>query len=159
MCGIVGIVGKLNACKSALNVLKNLEYRGYDSAGLAFLNKNNLSTIKALGKLHELKAKFEILEEEIKDVSIAIGHTRWATHGKVILENTKHLLDTSQTTLLYIGTDERNLSFFDPFREHFVVKTLNDYMIEARIDEENANHIEVENVENLKNDHALNENV
>ena len=42
---------------------------------------------------------------------------------------------------MYIGTDERNLSFFDPFREHFVVKTLNDYMIEARIDEENANHI------------------
>ena len=51
MCGIVGIVGKLNACKSALNVLKNLEYRGYDSAGLAFLQKNRINTIKALGKL------------------------------------------------------------------------------------------------------------
>ena len=48
MCGIVGVVGKLNACKSALNVLKNLEYRGYDSAGLAFLKKNQLNTIKAL---------------------------------------------------------------------------------------------------------------
>ena len=46
MCGIVGIVGKLNACKSALNVLKNLEYRGYDSAGLAYLQKNHLNTIK-----------------------------------------------------------------------------------------------------------------
>lgn len=92
MCGIVGIVGKLNACKSALNVLKNLEYRGYDSAGLAFLQKNNLKTIKALGKLNELKSKFEILEEGIKDVSIAIGHTRWATHGKVILENTHPIL-------------------------------------------------------------------
>ena len=64
MCGIVGIVGKLNACKSALNILKNLEYRGYDSAGLAFLQKNHLNTIKALGKLDELKSKFEILEEE-----------------------------------------------------------------------------------------------
>ena len=92
MCGIVGIVGKLNACKSALNVLKNLEYRGYDSAGLAFLQKNNLKTIKAIGKLNELKSKFEILEEGIKDVSIAIGHTRWATHGKVILENTHPIL-------------------------------------------------------------------
>ncbi len=92
MCGIVGIVGKLNACKSALNVLKNLEYRGYDSAGLAFLQKNQLNTIKALGKLNELNSKFEILEEGIKDVSIAIGHTRWATHGKVILENTHPIL-------------------------------------------------------------------
>ena len=70
MCGIVGIVGKLNACKSALNVLKNLEYRGYDSAGLAFLQKNNINTIKALGKLNELKSKFEILEEEIKYFTI-----------------------------------------------------------------------------------------
>ena len=46
MCGIVGIIGKLNACKSALNVLKNLEYRGYDSAGLAFLKKITLILLK-----------------------------------------------------------------------------------------------------------------
>ncbi len=92
MCGIVGIVGKNNACKHALNVLKNLEYRGYDSAGLAFLKNNDLNTIKALGKLNELKSKFETLEEEIKDVLIAIGHTRWATHGKVVLENTHPIL-------------------------------------------------------------------
>ncbi len=92
MCGIVGIVGKSNACKIALNILKNLEYRGYDSAGLAFLKKNNLNTIKALGKLNELMSKFEILEKDLEDVSIAIGHTRWATHGKVILENTHPIL-------------------------------------------------------------------
>ena len=92
MCGIVGIVGKLNACKISLNVLKNLEYRGYDSAGLAYLQKNHLNTIKALGKLNKLKSKFEVLEEQIKDVSIAIGHTRWATHGKVLLENTHPIL-------------------------------------------------------------------
>ena len=49
MCGIVGIVGKLNACKKALNVLKNLEYRGYDSAGLAFIQNSQLKTIKSLG--------------------------------------------------------------------------------------------------------------
>ena len=67
MCGIVGIVGKSNACKNALNVLKNLEYRGYDSAGLAFLKKNHLNTIKALGKLNELNSKFDTLEENYKN--------------------------------------------------------------------------------------------
>ena len=66
-------------------------------------------------------------------------HTRLP--AEVILENTKHLLDTSKTTLLYIGSDERNLRFFDPFRKKFVVRTLNDYMIEARIGDENANHV------------------
>ena len=80
MCGIVGIVGKLNACKSALNILKNLEYRGYDSAGLAYLQKNHLNTIKALGKLNKLKSKFEVLQEEMKDISIAIGHTLSLIH-------------------------------------------------------------------------------
>ena len=105
MCGIVGIVGKLNACKSALNVLKNLEYRGYDSAGLAYLQKNHLNTIKALGKLNKLKSKFEVFEEEIKDISIAIGHTRWATHGKVLLENTHPILSENVAVCLLYTSD------------------------------------------------------
>ena len=92
MCGIVGIVGKLNACKIVLDVLKNLEYRGYDSAGLAYAENEELHTIKAIGKLKELNSKYEIIEKETKNVTLAIGHTRWATHGKVIIENTHPIL-------------------------------------------------------------------
>ena len=55
MCGIVGIVGKANACKIVLNILKNLEYRGYDSAGLAYISNQKLNTLKSIGKLNNLK--------------------------------------------------------------------------------------------------------
>ena len=110
MCGIVGIVGKLNACKSALNVLKNLEYRGYDSAGLAYLQNNHLNTIKALGKLNKLKSKFEVFEEKIIDVTIAIGHTRWATHGKVLLENTHPIL-SKNVAVVHNGIIETMIKF------------------------------------------------
>ena len=80
MCGIVGYIGKKDSKRILLDGLKELEYRGYDSAGIAVLQGNNFSSFKATGKLVNLEEK---TKDFITDTfSIGIGHTRWATHGK-----------------------------------------------------------------------------
>ncbi|MCB9025898.1 MAG: glutamine--fructose-6-phosphate transaminase (isomerizing) [Bdellovibrionaceae bacterium] len=79
MCGIVGYIGSGDPKKVILEGLKTLEYRGYDSAGVAILDGNKFKRIRAEGKLSILKEK---LESEIFSGHIGIGHTRWATHGK-----------------------------------------------------------------------------
>lgn len=79
MCGIVGYVGKRNSQRILLDGLKKLEYRGYDSAGLAVFTSSGLAVKKAQGRLAVLESK---LEQEPLDGTIGIGHTRWATHGK-----------------------------------------------------------------------------
>lgn len=81
MCGIVGYIGKYDTCKILLDGLKELEYRGYDSAGIAVLNeKNNIDVFKAVGKLVNLEDKVNKSKKE--NYNLGIGHTRWATHGK-----------------------------------------------------------------------------
>ncbi|HIP14318.1 MAG TPA: glutamine--fructose-6-phosphate transaminase (isomerizing) [Sulfurimonas autotrophica] len=80
MCGIVGYIGNKNTKEILLNGLKELEYRGYDSAGIAVLSNGEFASFKAVGKLKNL-------EEKTKDFltnkfAVGIGHTRWATHGK-----------------------------------------------------------------------------
>ena len=78
MCGIVGYIGNKNTQKILLDGLKELEYRGYDSAGIALLDNNKIEVFKALGKLHNLTEKVNVS----KEYPLGIGHTRWATHGK-----------------------------------------------------------------------------
>ena len=79
MCGIIGYIGKQKSAPILIEGLKRLEYRGYDSAGLSVVGKNNIVTIKAVGKVANL-------ENKVGDKNIAgtagIAHTRWATHGK-----------------------------------------------------------------------------
>ncbi len=79
MCGIIGYNGNDNAKNILIKGLKTLEYRGYDSSGIALMNENKISVIKSEGKLEKLIEKAEKLES---NSSIGIGHTRWATHGK-----------------------------------------------------------------------------
>ncbi len=82
MCGIVGYVGSKKASDILIDGLKRLEYRGYDSCGLATIHDGNLKVIKSISRI-------EGLENEAKSVEgcIGIGHTRWATHGEISLEN------------------------------------------------------------------------
>ena len=79
MCGIVGYIGNRNATEVILDGLRRLEYRGYDSAGLAVMSDGALSIRRAPGKIHNLEAR---LGAEPVAGSTGIGHTRWATHGR-----------------------------------------------------------------------------
>ncbi len=79
MCGIVGYVGEKLAVPIVVDCLKALEYRGYDSAGIAYVENQNLRCAKRVGKLQNLST---FLKNKIIPASCAIGHTRWATHGE-----------------------------------------------------------------------------
>lgn len=79
MCGIIGFVGKTNAPRVIIDGLKKLEYRGYDSAGLAIIKPNKLQITKAKGRVADLETK--VLDKKMTG-DIGIGHTRWATHGQ-----------------------------------------------------------------------------
>lgn len=84
MCGIVSYIGKENACDVLVSGLTRLEYRGYDSAGIALIVNNKAEVFRSVGKLKNLK---ELIEEKRPLSHIGIGHTRWATHGKPCFEN------------------------------------------------------------------------
>jgi glucosamine--fructose-6-phosphate aminotransferase (isomerizing) len=84
MCGIIGYIGKENASPIILEGLKSLEYRGYDSAGVALITPEGLVIKKDKGRVEEVHRKLNFLEYE---TNLAIAHTRWATHGEVSEEN------------------------------------------------------------------------
>jgi len=84
MCGITAYVGHKESLQILINGLESLEYRGYDSAGVALHDGNNIKHIKSVGKIKNLRAK--IKDKKIKG-NLGIAHTRWATHGKPTLAN------------------------------------------------------------------------
>jgi len=84
MCGIIGYRGKRNAISVVLEGLKRLEYRGYDSAGIAYFSKGHINIKRRKGKVKDLLSLFEA---DQPSAHTAIGHTRWATHGKPSEEN------------------------------------------------------------------------
>lgn len=101
MCGIIGYIGKQNRCQDVLiNGLEKLEYRGYDSAGIAYISNNNLIISKVQGKINNLK---EIIKKE--DSNLGIGHTRWATHG-IPNEVNSHPHKQGKITIVHNGIIE-----------------------------------------------------
>lgn len=103
MCGIVGCIGQRDTVPVLINGLKRLEYRGYDSAGIAVLN-GGISVVRRLGKLQELE---DALLTGAPSGQIGIGHTRWATHGKPSEENAHPHLDcTGDLAVVHNGIIE-----------------------------------------------------
>lgn len=102
MCGIVGVIGKEDATPRLVEGLKLLEYRGYDSAGVATLIGDEIGRRRAEGKLKNLDA---VLKEQPLDGDIGIGHTRWATHG-VPTEVNAHPHATDKVALVHNGIIE-----------------------------------------------------
>src|SRR5512143_3027633 len=111
MCGIVGYIGPRNATPIILNGLKRLEYRGYDSAGIAVLSDGSLEVRKDAGKLSQL---IELLDRSPLEGAPGIGHTRWATHGAPSARNAHpHLGQTKRVVVVQNGIVENFVELKD----------------------------------------------
>ena len=103
MCGIIGYIGEKNPVEVLINGLKCLEYRGYDSAGIALKEKDQIEVIKSVGKIVNLEEKLK--NQELIPSHLGIAHTRWATHGKPSEKNA-HPHTVGNVTLVHNGIIE-----------------------------------------------------
>ncbi len=87
MCGIVGYIGKRDAVPVLIDGLKRLEYRGYDSCGIASFDEGTLSITRSVGRIHALEQKIGSTNATADGIKYGIGHTRWATHGRPTEQN------------------------------------------------------------------------
>ncbi len=111
MCGIVGYVGPRNATPIILNGLKRLEYRGYDSAGVAVINGSQIEVRRDAGKLSQL---IDLVDKSPLDGAPGIGHTRWATHGAPSARNAHpHLGNSGRIVVVHNGIVENFLELKD----------------------------------------------
>jgi len=104
MCGIIGYVGTQNAVPIILDGLKRLEYRGYDSSGIAVMNNNGFDVVKQKGRLSELEA---LISQRPMSGYMGIGHTRWATHGEPSdINSHPHLGSQNKIAIVHNGIIE-----------------------------------------------------
>jgi len=121
MCGIVGYIGPQNATPIILGGLKRLEYRGYDSAGLAVLENGHIEVRRDVGKLSRL---VEVVAETPLKGNLGIGHTRWATHGEPSARNAHpHMGMTGEVVVVHNGIVENYLELRAELRAEGVVFT------------------------------------
>jgi glucosamine--fructose-6-phosphate aminotransferase (isomerizing) len=119
MCGIVGYIGSRDATQIILNGLKRLEYRGYDSAGIAVLQNDEIEIRREAGKLKNLQ---RLIEAHPLSGSIGIGHTRWATHGEPSARNAHpHLSATGDVVVVHNGIVENFLELREELSAEGVV--------------------------------------
>lgn len=116
MCGIIGILGEKDAAPRLLDGLKRLEYRGYDSAGIATLNNGHITRCRASGKLINLQQKLEV---EPLTGTVGIGHTRWATHGGPTEDNA-HPHATDKVAVVHNGIIENYAALKAEMEQHQV---------------------------------------
>lgn len=146
MCGIVGYVGTQAASKILLEGLRKLEYRGYDSAGIATLLEGEVHCVRAKGKLQNLEDKMTGWENP---ATIGIGHTRWATHGKPEEYNAHPHMDTAQRIAVVLNGIIEN---YRDLREALKAKG---HEFRSDTDAEVIPHLIAECLKNLSSDQPL----
>ncbi|NBW28853.1 hypothetical protein EBR37_00530 [bacterium] len=132
MCGIVGYLGKKDGIKSVLLGLKELEYRGYDSAGIAAIDIERILIDKKVGRVSKLEKS---LKKSSNKYSLAIGHTRWATHGKPTETNAHPHFNTSKNIFVVHN------GIIENYQEIKDLLIKNGYIFESETDTEVVPHL------------------
>ena len=144
MCGIVGFTGKLDAKEIVLNGLKKLEYRGYDSAGMSLFNiyDSRFDVFKETGRVTSLVQK--TLNTRLSNCGI--GHTRWATHGKVTRENAHpHVSSSGRFIIVHNGVIENSEELYKQYLPDYHLKSETDTEIVAHLIEIFSKQLAVDN--------------
>ena len=145
MCGITGYVGSKKCIPYIIGGLERLEYRGYDSAGIAYVKDNNVYTIKSKGKIENLKNLINTDEESY----LGIGHTRWATHGEPSDTNS-HPHRVGKVTLVHNGIVENYKELSDKLGGYKFRSETDSEVLAAYIDNELKKHDILEVLNSLK---------